>query len=403
MRALEIAERVRPLGAGSAFATLDLCWRVSGPRRRTPATDDQDAHHMRTCRVDGRADPAVVPGVLPAATEKARGLVASGRVLEAEATLRRVHRRLAERGPMTARGAVAFQLGWVLRAQGRVESAARWLREGLAVAVLHEPEALGYLPACLAELAHCAALMGDVAASESILAEADAGAGPDGSLGPAARHLVPARVWTAVARGEVSAAIAVALGWADKAGSMELIADRAEALHDVVRLGIPHRVVAQLAELVERIDQPIATTYLQHARALAAGDGPALAEVARSFEALGMILLAAETAAEASWALRRRGRTGSASIWAARARALAGRCEGARTPILAELDLDVPLTRREREVATLAARGLTNRQIASLLVASVRTIDNHLHHAYEKLGIGGRNELSSLLLPQLGR
>jgi len=184
---------------------------------------------------------------------------------------------------------------------------------------------------------------------------------------------------------------------------MGLIADRAAALHDVVRLGMPRRVVAHLAELVEWIDEPIATTYLQHARALAASDGPALVEVSRSFEELGMILLAAEAAAEASWALRRRGRTGSALIWAARARALAGRCEGARTPILAELDLDVRLTRREREVATLAARGLSNRQIASLLVASVRTIDNHLHHAYEKLSIGGRNELSSLLLPQLGR
>ncbi len=401
MQPIEITERVRSLGAGSAFATLDLCWRVGGHRTFEPGTDARVANAMRTSPVGERAAPRVWPKALRPLTERTRRLVASGRLLEAEAMLLRAHRRLAERGPMTSRGGVALHLGWVLRAQGRVGLAAGWLREGLAVAVLHEPQGLGYLGPCLAELAHCAALIGDVAAAESMLIEAEAG--PDHSLGPDGRHLVLARVWTAVARGEVSAAIAAALGWADRAGSRGSTADRAEALHEVVRLGIPNRVVANLAELVEGNDGPIGTIYLQHARALAAGDGSALAEVSQAFEERGMILLAAEAAAESSRALRRRGRTGSALIWATRARALAGRCEGARTPILAELDFDVPLTRREREVATLAARGLTNRQIASLLVASVRTIDNHLHHAYEKLGIGGRDELSSLLLPQLGR
>lgn len=45
------------------------------------------------------------------------------------------------------------------------------------------------------------------------------------------------------------------------------------------------------------------------------------------------------------------------------------------------------------QIARLAAAGLSNRTIAARLYISVRTVDNHLHHAYEKLGIAGRDEL----------
>jgi DNA-binding CsgD family transcriptional regulator len=33
------------------------------------------------------------------------------------------------------------------------------------------------------------------------------------------------------------------------------------------------------------------------------------------------------------------------------------------------------------------------------LVISVRTVENHLHSAYSKLGIGGREELAEILRP----
>ena len=46
----------------------------------------------------------------------------------------------------------------------------------------------------------------------------------------------------------------------------------------------------------------------------------------------------------------------------------------------------VPLTRRELEIATLAARGMTDRDIAATLVISVRTVESHLAAAYRKLG-----------------
>jgi DNA-binding CsgD family transcriptional regulator len=45
----------------------------------------------------------------------------------------------------------------------------------------------------------------------------------------------------------------------------------------------------------------------------------------------------------------------------------------------------------------LATEGLTSRDLADRLYVSVRTVDNHLHTAYRKLGISGRDELAALL------
>ena len=55
------------------------------------------------------------------------------------------------------------------------------------------------------------------------------------------------------------------------------------------------------------------------------------------------------------------------------------------------------LTRRELEVATLAARGLGDREIADVLVVSVRTVESHLASAYRKLGITTRRDLAGAL------
>lgn len=51
-----------------------------------------------------------------------------------------------------------------------------------------------------------------------------------------------------------------------------------------------------------------------------------------------------------------------------------------------------PLTDRELEVLRLAAQGLTNYDIAQQLYISVRTVEAHLTHAYNKLGVGSRTE-----------
>ena len=51
------------------------------------------------------------------------------------------------------------------------------------------------------------------------------------------------------------------------------------------------------------------------------------------------------------------------------------------------------LTKREFEVASLVAEGLTNREVAGRLHLSVRTVDVHLDHVLTKLGFHNRSQL----------
>jgi non-specific serine/threonine protein kinase len=101
--------------------------------------------------------------------------------------------------------------------------------------------------------------------------------------------------------------------------------------------------------------------------------------------------------------------------WLAPARAKAGRAagrllaEGRRLSpeeavglILANAPDDTPprgprqaLTRREAEIAALAARGLTNRNIAARLFLSVRTVEVHVDHILTKLGFRTRTQLAA--------
>ena len=93
----------------------------------------------------------------------------------------------------------------------------------------------------------------------------------------------------------------------------------------------------------------------------------------------------------------RPGRSRDAAAAAQRSQALSRQCEGAATPALVLADEVTPLTRREREVALLAAQGLASKDIAEKLFLSVRTVENHLQRAYEKLGIAGRDELAGVI------
>jgi DNA-binding CsgD family transcriptional regulator/tetratricopeptide (TPR) repeat protein len=53
------------------------------------------------------------------------------------------------------------------------------------------------------------------------------------------------------------------------------------------------------------------------------------------------------------------------------------------------------LTRREREIAELVGRGLTNRQIADLLHIAERTAENHVQHILVKLGFRNRSQIAA--------
>ena len=50
------------------------------------------------------------------------------------------------------------------------------------------------------------------------------------------------------------------------------------------------------------------------------------------------------------------------------------------------------LTEREREILRLAACGLSNARIGERLFVSLRTVQVHLTHIFNKLGVGSRTE-----------
>jgi DNA-binding CsgD family transcriptional regulator len=174
------------------------------------------------------------------------------------------------------------------------------------------------------------------------------------------------------------------------------------ALHTMARLGRPEQAAARMHQLDGHLQGPLLMARVAHVAALDAGDAAGLVEAGEAFERVGSLLCAAEAFADASRAYRRAGRTRDATNAATRSTELAQQCEGAATPALRLTDEAIPLTRREREIALLAANGLTSRVIAERLVLSPRTVDNHLQRVYDKLGVSGREGLAAALLtPQV--
>jgi non-specific serine/threonine protein kinase len=55
---------------------------------------------------------------------------------------------------------------------------------------------------------------------------------------------------------------------------------------------------------------------------------------------------------------------------------------------------DDPLTRREREIADLVARGMSNKEIAATLVIAQRTAETHVEHILSKLGFNRRAQIA---------
>ena len=290
---------------------------------------------------------------------------------------------LAQEGAPVPAGYAAVRARFA-RLRGELREAAAWAREGLRGAGDDAP--------CRAELALAAAQSGDAATAQ----EAVAGC-PD---------LDEPAAWLVAARGDVDGALAAIGDTADGmvqryGGRGDRTADSADtadsdgtseiaavgsvfALYDLVRLGAPEKAAERL---------PADGVFALHAGALARADGPALDRAAEALEERGFLLFAAEAYAQAVRAHRdpRAARTARS-----RAVALARRCQGARTPALSGLVLG-ELTTRQRQIVTLAAAGLSNRQIAEQLTLSIRTVGNHLYSAYARLGASDRGALPWLV------
>jgi DNA-binding CsgD family transcriptional regulator len=206
-----------------------------------------------------------------------------------------------------------------------------------------------------------------------------------------------ARAWLHACRGDLVSARQRIRETIGPVRRDEMYIFEAALLHDLVRLGVPGEAVARLSALAGCMDGPLAAINAAHAKALVERDVEAQREVVDRYEAIDALGLAAEAAAELADLHRVRAEARLATAALQRSAELADRAGGLRTPVLARGAGIEPLTAREREVALLAARGRSSREIGSHLGLSTRTVDTHLARVYRKLGISGRSELAAAL------
>ena len=282
--------------------------------------------------------------------------------------------------------------GLVATYRGRFAEAISSIEQALA-ALNAETSLPWRLPARLL-LARAYAALGQTGQAERVLEDATEHTGRHVELHQPQRMI--AKAWlTAALGGERTAAEAArrAAQAAHEAGQYAL---EAEALHHAARFG--DRTAAEpLAALVPRLDGTLAELYLRHAGALAEADADALDKCSVDFEKAGLILSAADAAAQAvplhdQAGLRRRSAESSG-----RALQLAALCGGAITPAIRSATRPLPLSPREREIAALIAEGLSNREIADKLLVSVRTVEGHIYRACIKLDVSDRDDLAVIV------
>jgi len=179
------------------------------------------------------------------------------------------------------------------------------------------------------------------------------------------------------------------------------------------RAGEVREIMAGLEKLALVTSAPILHTQLLYARAVLAegSDAEQLYEAALGADLVRWPWVKARLElAYGSW-LRRRRRVAEsraplrnaqttldaigAASWAKQARAEL-RAAGGRTSRGRHVTLDA-LSPQEREIAQLAAEGLSNRDIGERLYLSHRTIGSHLYRIFPKLDITSRAQLASRL------
>ena len=283
-----------------------------------------------------------------------------------------------------------YCLGRIALARGDARTARRLLASCLAE---HSPFDAFMERHLGTTFARAAVACGDLAAATAALREASGKArmktyDPEDDLAEAAVRAASLELDDAAERAAWAASVAAARAQWNAA---------VIGLHDAARYGAPRQILRQLREVAAWVEGPVAACYVEHAEALATKNAAALDDVAQRFEAIGMLLFAAEASAEAAFAHAAAGNARAARASGGRAAALWSRCDAAPSPWLAGATVAAPLTSRERQIAALASAGLSDAAIAARLLISIRTVQTHLGHVYDKLGSNGRSDLAARL------
>jgi DNA-binding CsgD family transcriptional regulator len=304
-----------------------------------------------------------------------------------------------ERLTQAAAGAEISAAGSFFRGQ------AAWWRGELAAARRHLEDALtelrdfdsaGWSEQAMIVLVQTVAAQGDPGGARRVLERLETS--PRGVYPAFTALLGLARAWAAAAESSPRRALRQLQRTAAVARSLDQAAVEVMAWHTAARWGLPVDL-PRLRAVESRVEGPRAPLTIRHAEALRERRPDELDDVAVHWAAIGARGAAADAAAQAAMFHRKTGATAAAHASAMTALDIAHVTQ-ARTPALLALSLPEALTRREREIATLASTGLTNSEIADRLVLSTRTVEGHLNRAYAKLQVTGRHELApALALP----
>ncbi|HSB86687.1 MAG TPA: LuxR C-terminal-related transcriptional regulator [Ilumatobacteraceae bacterium] len=322
-----------------------------------------------------------------------RALAYSGRYAEARALLAPATERALATNAKAAWVWFEMALAEIARDTGRAREAIRRFQavadaapsagQEAALVWAHVGVAQGHL------------LLGECSPAASALQRADdAGESPVAtSYGTRERT----RAWLDACRGDLAKARERTREIADHSRRGGVHTFEAALLNDLVRLGCADEAVQRLQELATCLDGPLVQAHARHALGMAERDPVVMAEVVDRYEAMDVLGLGSEAAAELAEIYRSRGEARRATAVQQRSAELAERAGGIRTPALARGRSVEPLTSREREVALLARAGVRSREIGERLHLSTRTVDTHLARVYRKLGITGREELAAAL------
>jgi DNA-binding CsgD family transcriptional regulator len=360
--------------AMGALGQVDELAAVAEQALRRATTSFQASHmrfwfaavYGRACRLTGRIDEFVAT---------AKELADSARDI-----------------PGLAYANLALMLGNAALVRGAVAEAAGLVHEALAGVQVHAVTS-GLRPASYFAMAEAHAKLGQPEEANEALAGARSCVPPDFLFMHTA--LAQAGGWAMAASGGLVEAVASV----HEAG--RIARDRGQPTHELACIQAAAQwgdasQAARAAELAAALSLPLADAVALHAAALSAGDGEGLLTASAKYRGIGDRAAAADAAAQAGVAFDENQQHRRGLYAAALARELADECGGLCTPAL-RTPSGLKLSGRQRDVVELVVAGLSNREIATKLVMSVRTVEGHVYRACQRVGAQSREELALII------
>ena len=316
-------------------------------------------------------------------------LAEAGRFEEADRSAVEGVRAGMEMRSATAIGLANLARGWSAVLRGRAADADRWT--GDAAGWLAEARHPGMVRWALIARALGRLQAGDLHGGAEVRRELE-------RLGEHPAQIFESNLdrvdaWIAFLEGRSPDAFELLRSGAERALPLGNITAAVSCRHDLARLGRPLEAVDCIAVIdTAALEGPFLQGQVEHLRALATDDVDELGRCCQLLADRGLENLAAECADAAAALCTRRNDSRGASAWLRRASELRSALGAGAAPDSGPATIG--LTRREREIALIAARGVSSREIGERLGISPRTVENHLARVYEKLQVGNRVELA---------